>query len=382
MRESVAAVLLAGDVVDKEDDFFEAYRELRAGVERLEQAGVQVIGVAGNHDVEVLPRLRDQLDTFTLLGAGGCWECCEVGTGADAATIWGWSFPEPQVNFNPLDGQTFARQSGVNIGLLHCDRGAPRDSPYAPVPPAALQDAGLDAWLLGHIHKPDALGTAPPIGYLGSLCGLSRGETGARGPWLLTIEGGHIASMEQQPLAPLRWQPLDVDVSDIAEPAHAKDRVLECLQRFDAAFAGTRHAPEAVAVALHFTGRTRFGGALAQVLSAEDRGTVHIGAGGRHYFIESLRIDTRPELDLAELAQGSDPPGLLAQRLLALERQGDPAAERLIAQARERLAEQAAKPVWNFPDAGLPAIADARHYLLDAGYRALDRLLAQNQAAD
>ena len=43
----VGAVLLAGDVVERDDDFFEAYRELSQGVKRLTDAGIAVIGVAG-----------------------------------------------------------------------------------------------------------------------------------------------------------------------------------------------------------------------------------------------------------------------------------------------------------------------------------------------
>ena len=64
----VRAVLLAGDVVEREDDFFEAYRELSSGVERLTEKGVEVIGVAGNHDVKVLPRLANQIPSFRCSG--------------------------------------------------------------------------------------------------------------------------------------------------------------------------------------------------------------------------------------------------------------------------------------------------------------------------
>src|SRR5690606_9199764 len=54
--EGVAAVLLAGDVVEDAYDFFEAYSDLRRGAEELADAGIALLTVAGNHDVEVLPR--------------------------------------------------------------------------------------------------------------------------------------------------------------------------------------------------------------------------------------------------------------------------------------------------------------------------------------
>jgi DNA repair protein SbcD/Mre11 len=74
LEEAVDALLLAGDVVDAEDDFFEAYDALKRGVETLVDAGIAVLGVAGNHDVKVLPELAKHVADFRLLGRGGRWE--------------------------------------------------------------------------------------------------------------------------------------------------------------------------------------------------------------------------------------------------------------------------------------------------------------------
>ena len=56
------AVLLAGDVVERADDFFEAYRELSRGVKRLADADIAIIGVAGNQAGD-LNQLIDWLET-------------------------------------------------------------------------------------------------------------------------------------------------------------------------------------------------------------------------------------------------------------------------------------------------------------------------------
>ena len=185
----VRAVLLVGDVVERENDFFEAYRQLEQGVQRLSEAGVEVIGVVGNHDVKVLPRLAEQLPEFRLLGKQGEWESCQIADAADSITLWGWSFPRREVQDSPLSGATFARGEGINLGLLHCDRDA-GNSPYAPVTSQELRQAGLDGWLLGHIHKPDALSAEAPNGYLGSLVGLDRSETGRMVPGLSRLPAG------------------------------------------------------------------------------------------------------------------------------------------------------------------------------------------------
>src|SRR5262245_1795132 len=78
IAERVDAVLLAGDVVESANRFFEAFGVLERGVRELEAAGIRTIGVAGNHDVEVLPRLADEIAGFHLLGRGGRWESVEV----------------------------------------------------------------------------------------------------------------------------------------------------------------------------------------------------------------------------------------------------------------------------------------------------------------
>ena len=373
----VQAVLLAGDVVDREDDFFEAYRALEGGVRRLADADIDVIGVAGNHDVMVLPRLARHIPRFRLLGGDGKWESCRVGEGGDAVTLWGWSFPQPRVLASPLANMSFDPEPGVNLGLLHCDRDPGPDSPYAPVGRGELERAGLDGWLLGHVHKPDALTATSPNGYLGSLTGLDRGEPGPRGPWMITVADGRIAEVDHLPLAPLRWEPLEVDLSGIGEPADARERLLKAVVGLDGTLASFRAAPDAVGLSVALTGRTGFGSAALDRLSRDDRDEVHRGAAGTRYFIVNTHLDTRPEIDLEELAGRPDPVGLLATRLLRLDRpEGDPERDRLVDQARRDLRDQAAKPVWRgLADGG--GATEPVAWLRQAGFRALDRLLDQ-----
>ena len=378
----VKAVLLAGDVVERENDFFEAYRELELGVRRLTEAGIDVIGVAGNHDVKALPRLAKHIPEFRLLGAGGHWEYCRIGDNANSLTLWGWSFPRKEVRTSPLSDQSFALESGINLGLLHCDRDAV-DSSYAPVSSRELQQSGLDGWLLGHIHKPDGLSAGSLSGYLGSLTGLDRSETGSHGPWLIGIVRGQIESVEQLPLAPLRWETVEVDLEGVGEPAEANERLLIALRELDreivkiAAVRDPVVTPDAVGAHIILRGRTRFGAAACDQISGQ-RGEIVYSADDREYFIGQVSVNTHPEIDLEELARQLTPPGLLARRLLVLdEPEGHPERDDLVAKARRRLREQGQKPLWNGLDTDDP---DPVARLREAGLRALDQLLAQ--AAD
>lgn len=374
---NVCAVLLAGDVVEREDDFFEAYRELSSGVERLTAKGVEVVGVAGNHDVKVLPRLADQIPAFRLLGADGEWQSHSIAEKDEAICIWGWSFPQRTVTTSPLFGEPFDRKPGINLGLLHCDRDG-GSSPYAPVGSLELARAGLDGWLLGHIHKPDSLTADTPTGYLGSLSGLDPGEPGAHGPWLITVSSGQLTRFEQVPLAPLRWETLAVDIDGIGEVAQAKDRLLTEIRLLDERFAGQAAGPDAVGLRVNFEGRTRFGAAANREIGVDDRQDIYRGSAGRHYFVEGVRNLTRPEIDLRALAERPDPPGMLARRLLWLdEPEGHAGRDRLMNLARERLQSEAGKAVWaRLADEG-PIEPEPELWLREAGFRALERLLTQ-----
>ena len=373
----VCAVLLAGDVVERDDDFFEAYRELSSGVERLTENGVEVIGVAGNHDVKVLPRLAHQIPDFRLLGADGEWQSHLIAEKDEAVCIWGWSFPQRTVTTSPLRGVPFDRKPGINLGLLHCDRDG-GSSPYAPVSSLELARAGLDGWLLGHIHKPDSLTADTPNGYLGSLSGMDPGEPGAHGPWLISVSRGQLARLEQVPLAPLRWETLPVDIDAIGEVAQAKDRLLTEIRSLDERISGEATGPDAVGLRVNFEGRTRFGAAANREIGVDDRHDIYRGSTGRHYFVESIRNLTRPEIDLRVLAERPDPPGILARRLLWLdEPEGHADRDRLLNLARERLEREARNAVWARLSDEDPIEPDPEQWLREAGFRALERLLTQ-----
>ncbi len=379
IRLEVDAVLLAGDVIERDDDFYEGYRELHGGVIRLAEAGIRVLGVAGNHDVRVLPRLARQLDDFHLVGADGHWEAVDLGSDDEPLSLWGWSFPLGRVPTSPVTGADFQRRPGPNLGLLHCDRDQP-GSPYAPVTSAELRGAGLDGWLLGHIHAPDPLTADAPAGYLGSLSGMDPGEPGAHGPWLLTVERGRLTGVEQQVLAPLRWVPLELDVTGIGAPEAVHDRLLERLRVLDGELTAAAWAPDAVGLRLVLVGRSGFGGDAAADFGEAAREHVFTGDRGSHYFLEQVGVRTRPEIPLAELAERSDPPGLLARRLVLLDRaDDDPDRQTLLAEARRRMAPTAADSRWQPLNPHDLDDAVAADWLRRAGTQLLERLLAQQE---
>ena len=390
IEAAVDAVLLAGDVVEQEDDFYEAYGDLRRGVDRLAAAGVRVLAVSGNHDVQVLPRLADALAGaaagFRLVGRGGRWEILDVeGRGGGRAHVLGWSFPERRVPTSPFATcplPALEGRSGPLVGLLHCDRDA-AGSPYAPVRSAELAGAPVDAWLLGHVHKPDPLAPPRPSGYLGSLTGLDPGEPGRRGPWLLEWTGREPA-IEHLPLAPLRWEEVEVAVDGLEAAEDVHGLVTAALDALHDRLAAERFRPRAVGCRLRFTGRSAFPSSIGRELETGDPARLLHWREDTAYFVHDWRMAVLPRVDLRELARGADPPALLAARLLLLRGPDGEERRALIDDARRRLQAEARRRGPRFR--ALPGAADgplAATRIADrlerAALRALDELLAQRR---
>ena len=378
LLRKVDAVLLAGDVVQDDNRFFEAYGPLEAGVKRLVAADVPVFAIAGNHDTEVLPRLAKQIDGFTLLGAGGVWETATL-TGADGTQVQlaGWSFPKRHTNTSPLATHNRSNNELPSIGLLHCDLDA-ASSKYAPVWRNALESSGINHWLLGHIHKP-SLGGDQLSGYLGSLVGLTPGEHGPRGPWLIEVSQNGSAIAEQLPLAPLRWERWDIDVTDLTEPDQLQDELLAAMQRLDDQEEESLSAAKAVGCRFRLVGRSPIRRELLAWIKGQDINQLCRNIEGRAYFIERVEDRIQPAFDLETLAMATDPPGLMAARLLALTHFDEEGRE-LVRRAAPALKQAVAL-------AAFDSIEDAdyqdeaiRQLLISSGMDALDELLAQKEA--
>lgn len=372
VRHRVDAVVLAGDLVDQGRDFFVAYGQLRTGVERLAEAGIEVLAVAGNHDTEVLPRLAAEIEGFELLGAGGQWQARQLGD----VTILGWSFPAPQFRRSPLDDLPERADGTTIVGLLHCDVDQ-SESPHAPVARRDLENAPVDAWLLGHIHRPDELDNDRPIGYLGSITALRASETGDRGPWLVRIEAGDFAA-DQLPVAPLRYVHATIDCGELEQADGLGELVLAAARERIGHLAERDCTPQAMGLRITLTGHSDAAGEIAR--RAEE--LVDDGRcwdeSGVACFISRIDSAVLPRIDLKRLARQSDPCGLLAQRLLALETPDSEEYQRLVRLGRETmtplLRTREFRELETEPDDA--AIAD---WLRRAGRLALIRLIEQRE---
>ena len=393
VQERVGLVLLSGDVVDRANRFFEGFGRLEEGVRRLTEAGIEVCAVAGNHDFDVLPRLVAAVgaERCHLLGAGGRWErwTWRDPDGTPLLHVDGWSFPEKNVREDPVARYDLAPpgDDALVLGLVHGDLGVPA-STNAPLARASLERAGPAAWLLGHVHKPELFELAGGRWalYPGSPQPCDPTEQGPHGAWLLELEGGRLGRPTPVPLATVRWETLEVDLSQVDEAETAEDRIARAAREAAAELAASGPgAPEWLLLRAVLTGRTgafRDLPGLARRLEQDD--PLELAAGDGRARLVEVRGAARPAVELASLARGEGPPALLAELLLALERSPpEPVAAgidgELLARVEARLAEvHAARPYADLDDAPAGPPPAAGH-LADAARTLLDALLAQKE---
>jgi DNA repair exonuclease SbcCD nuclease subunit len=385
IREQVDLVAISGDIVDRQNRYFEAAGPFERGIRRLADAGIEAAAVTGNHDFDVLPLLARGLPAgqFHLLGSGGAWERHTIERdGAPVLHIDGWSFPSEHVLGNPLDSYLPPPGDGVPVlGLLHADLDQSA-SRYAPVALRDLTRRPVSAWLLGHIHHPRAIATEhqPLVLYPGSPLAMDPGEIGPHGPWLLDLSPGQPARCRQLPLSPIRYEHLPVALDAVSGRDDLLDRISSSVQLRLLEISDADGGLACVAFRLVLTGRTPLHRGLARHLR-ELQADFQPQQNGVTGFVERLMDQTRPAINLDDLSRRNDPPGELARLLQALEADPCPASyQPLLDDTLAHLNDlRRQRDYSGIAGDERPTLAVARRYLLDEGYRLLDTLIAQRE---
>jgi DNA repair protein SbcD/Mre11 len=388
VHEGADLVLVAGDLVDRANRFFEAFGPLERGARRLAEAGIPVLMVAGNHDHSILPLLIDEIasPSVRLLGRGGEWERFTVERGSEKIHVDGWSFPAEHHPENPLSSYPFRADDGVPVVcMLHGDLEQTR-SPYAPISLAEMRRHPQVTFVLGHLHQ--ARSILEPAGarafYPGSPQALDPGEPGSHGFLLLDV-GPDNCQHRNVPLSTIRYEPLEVSLEGA-----------ERLEEVDARIAGAvrdavrRHeeasgSVQSLRLRVRVVGRTPLhrqldGRLVERVLELE------VEMGDLRGSVESVQLATSSPRDLDSLQTGAGAPAVLAgliQELKAGSSGG--ATERLLTRALAAAAEMERAT----PYLDVPARADGegdleetvREELQHAADLLLDELLAQKESS-
>jgi DNA repair exonuclease SbcCD nuclease subunit len=324
LAERVAAVCLSGDIVDRDNRFWEAIGALEKGVNRLAKSDIRTIAVAGNHDYDVLARLALNLppEHFKFLGRDGIWERITLTKeGGGSLHLDGWSFPTQRVHASPLDSYNLPNDSAVPIlGIVHGDLDV-ANTPYGKLELSRLQSLPPAGWLLGHIHATRLVHAdgLPWVLYPGSPQALDPGETGLHGPWLVNFESGSLGLPELRPLSSVYYGSCDVDLNAAADDAEVESAVIDRIrEEAERIVSHSGSTPAVVSLRLRLVGSTPAAPRVRETIAriVEDLTYTITDAT---VCIDTVDVQTVPPIDLAEYAKTQSAPGVIARLLLELD---------------------------------------------------------------
>ncbi len=228
--KNVDFLLIAGDTFDSDEQDFESKLILKEGLKKLEAADIKVFLICGNHDplysynkttfnfdensnIKIVGLNTNTYEDFTVTDKNN----------NPIAVVHALSFQENIFKENPTKYFSPANNSLFNIGLLHCDIDASKESPYAPCTKSELEALKYDYLALGHIHKPSEL-------YVGTLQGRNTKETGEHGIRHIKVENGQIVKNTFVNTDVIRFEEIEIDLTNAQDTTSAAILIQEQLQ--------------------------------------------------------------------------------------------------------------------------------------------------------
>jgi len=288
--ESVAFVLLAGDLYDGEWKDYNTGLFFARQMARLKDADIPVFVVAGNHDAasQITRALRTP-DNVVRFGSARA-ESRRV-PGRDDIVVHGRSFATRHVSDDLSARYPDPEPGCFHVGLLHTSLdGREGHAPYAPCTVDGLRAKGYDYWALGHVHEREVVAQDPWIVFPGNTQGRHARELRAKGCTLVRVDDGAVHSVEARPLDVVRWDVRPVDVSQ----ARDLDDVLEAVAR-DLDGAVTLAEGRTLAARVDLTGVSAAHGRLAAHPEhvAQQIRALAVDRFGERVWVEKVRVRTR-----------------------------------------------------------------------------------------
>lgn len=384
INNEIDAITLSGDIVDQDNRYFEAIGSLQEAFAKLQGTGIHVYMVAGNHDYEVLRQIihNGTHEHVHLLGRNGEWET--LAHPNSNVQFTGWSFTQRYHKEDPL--QKFKPEqidkNKITIGLLHGDIDSPL-SDYARISSNSLKQLPVNAWLLGHIHKPGSLILSTPfISYTGSPHALSPSEKGAHGPMKVTIDEQGITHIQQIKLSPVRYENLTVTIEEEADEETIRAAIIEKIEHSTNAMAEELDHVHFLLFDLLITGYHSHPTHVEEWTQRlpEDFSTNILQT---KITVRKVETNIQPVVsNLDKLSKESSPAGMLAQTILAIQQnEHTPFLEEIINQwtNQSRKIENANTflPLKELPEREKATSPEPTEYILQECKRLLGTLIAQ-----
>jgi len=219
LAEAVDALLVAGDLYDGSQTSMNTALYLAGELRRLEQAGIRVFLIRGNHDSQSTIKKELTLPANVHLFAGRVKPMlAKILDSGREIYIHGVGFDNPHAPDSLLSAFQPPVVDAVNIGMLHTSlAGAPGHDPYAPCSVAELARHGFDYWALGHVHQRQVHNLQPLVVMPGMPQGRDINEAGAKTVTLVTVGDDGQLTVEERAIGQAVFERLTVDLTGLPE---------------------------------------------------------------------------------------------------------------------------------------------------------------------
>jgi exonuclease SbcD len=304
LQYEVDFLTIAGDLYDGADRSLRAQIFVREQIKRLEEAGIQVFVIHGNHDHmggQITPlKWSENVHVFP---AGTVSFASVYREGEEIARVYGISYPKQSVTERYVRKFRKDPDAPYSIGLLHTNVGDASDhANYAPATIEELVQTGMDFWGLGHIHLPQVLRERDPvILYPGNPQGRHIREPGERGCYLVEVDGNGEETLTFLPTASFCWREWIVELRDEESEGELLDRIVKDLMNLTER---ENQGSSQWIVRVQIRGRGVLHAAFQEsefIRQFQDSLQTMLELGNVPVWIESVKTATQPLLDLDAL---------------------------------------------------------------------------------
>ena len=226
LDESVDALVIAGDLYDGDLRSMKTAAFVSRQMRRLEEVGIRVFMIRGNHDSEssITPHLNLPQNVCVFNGHGGVEELRDLGV-----AIHGVSFAHRHAPESLLCKYKQPVAGLINIGIMHTSlAGTAGHDVYAPCTVNDLVSHGFHYWALGHLHQRRIYSENPFVVMPGIPQGRDIGEAGPKSVTIVEISDINI-KVDERVVAESEFQRLQVNLSDITEWSKALEKLRKSL---------------------------------------------------------------------------------------------------------------------------------------------------------
>ena len=312
IEEKVDFLIIAGDLYDGDWRDYKTGLFFAAQMGRLNNEGIPVYLLHGNHDAE--SQITRRLNLPANVHIFGTRKPETFILDDLRVALHGQSYRQRDISDNFVPDYPSPISGTFNIGVLHTGLGGMGGHKnYAPCAIEDLTNKGYDYWALGHVHQACVLHEKPHVVFPGNLQGRHARETGAKGASLVNVEDSVIVGLTTIPCDVVRWAVLPVSLGDAISFGDVTDRIRDAVEAAIVNEADGR----LLACRIVIEGRTSV---HDQLVSSEDRVLAEaragaLGLGDEVAWVEKVAINTEPKEDAETLAEREDAIGELQQLL-------------------------------------------------------------------